>query len=60
MSEPESGAEAREWMTYAQGDLVSAEAVLRAPDAPPRNVCYLAQQAVEKALKAVLASLLLP
>ena len=55
MSEAEALAEAARWFRFATEDLRSAEALLRADEAPPRNACYFAQQAVEKALKAVLA-----
>ena len=45
--------EATRWLAYARGDLESATALHEAR-APNRNVGYLAQQAVEKALKAVI------
>jgi len=49
--------EARRWFRYAQEDLTAAEAMLGENDVAPRHVCWLAQQAAEKALKAVLVFL---
>lgn len=54
MSEPESVAEARRWWRYAIEDLTAAELMVRSGDFAPRLACSLAQQAVEKALKAAL------
>ncbi|MHB8891449.1 MAG: HEPN domain-containing protein [Candidatus Limnocylindrales bacterium] len=45
--------EAGRWLAFARGDLESATALL-GTGTPNRNVGYLAQQAVEKALKAVI------
>ena len=45
--------EAGRWLAFARGDLESATALL-ATQTPNRNVGYLAQQAAEKALKAVI------
>ena len=45
--------EAGRWLAFARGDLDSAAALL-ATTTPNRNVGYLAQQSVEKALKAVI------
>jgi len=45
--------EAGRWLAFARGDLDSATALL-GTGTPNRNVGYLAQQAVEKALKAVI------
>jgi HEPN domain-containing protein len=45
--------EAGRWLAFARGDLDSATALLDT-GTPNRNVGYLAQQAVEKALKAVI------
>ena len=42
------------WLRYAEEDLVTAEILLRQRHVPPRQSCGLAQQSVEKALKAVL------
>jgi HEPN domain-containing protein len=44
--------EARRWLAFARGDLDSATKLLGS-GTPNRNVGYLAQQAAEKALKAV-------
>jgi len=41
------------WLAYARSDLNAARALLRDPDYYPRQVCFLSQQAAEKALKAV-------
>jgi HEPN domain-containing protein len=49
--------ESRRWLAYARSDLDAANALLRDPDHYPRQVCFLAQQAAEKALKAVLVLL---
>jgi HEPN domain-containing protein len=46
-------AEAGRWLAFARGDLESATALL-ATRTPNRNVGYLAQQAAQKALKAVI------
>lgn len=45
--------EAGRWLRYAQEDLDAARSLL-AQDAPPRLAAWLAQQAAEKAIKAVL------
>jgi HEPN domain-containing protein len=45
-----------EWLRYAEEDLRSAESSLLAGTLLPRHLCFLAQQAVEKGLKAVLLS----
>ncbi|HEY4579397.1 MAG TPA: HEPN domain-containing protein [Candidatus Acidoferrales bacterium] len=52
MSTPE--AEARRWLAYARSDLEAAQELLQKPRHYPRQVCFLAQQAAEKALKAAL------
>ena len=52
MSEPESAAEARRWLRYAQEDLEVVGQMARV--ARPRYACWFSQQAAEKALKAVL------
>ena len=54
MSEPEHHVETRRWLRYADEDLNAAEGSLRLSGMLPRHVCWLAQQATEKALKAVL------
>jgi len=43
-----------QWLHFAEEDLVTAETFLRHPHVPPRQCCWFAQQAAEKALKAVL------
>ena len=54
MNEAERLAEVALWIRYAREDLVAAEAMVGHPDVAPRHACFLAQQAAEKALKAVL------
>ena len=45
----------RQWLRYAQDDLDGAEYVTaNIPSLAPRHACFFAQQAAEKALKAVL------
>ena len=46
--------EARRWLRFAREDLRAAETLAADPDAAARLVCTLAQQAAEKALKALL------
>jgi len=57
MSESEPSLEARRWLRYAHEDLEAAEALVGQPYAAARHSCWLAQQAVEKALKAILVFL---
>ncbi|RJP14293.1 MAG: HEPN domain-containing protein [Candidatus Abyssobacteria bacterium SURF_5] len=45
---------AKAWLKKAQNDLVTASQTLLLPDGPTDTVCFHAQQAVEKALKAML------
>lgn len=54
MSEPEHRAETRRWLRYAEEDLQAAETSMLVSGVRPRHVCWLAQQATEKALKAIL------
>lgn len=54
MSTPEQVAEAQRWLRYAREDLAAAERLLADPRSVPRHICWLAQQAAEKALKAAL------
>ena len=54
MSEVDPGDDARRWLEYAADDLRTAEFLLQQPDFIPRHPCWLAQQAAEKALKALL------
>ena len=56
MSNPERIAEVRRWLRFAREDLTAAEALLRDEGVVPRHVCWLAQQAAEKALKAALVA----
>ena len=53
MSEPESQKEAQLWLRYANEDLAAAEGLIE-HILTPRHVCFLSQQAAEKAIKAVL------
>ena len=52
-----SKAYAGEMIRIARGDLSSAEVLLKAKAGRAENVCYLAHQAIEKSLKAVLCHL---
>ncbi len=45
-------AEVRHWLAYARSDLELAQELLQKADRYPRQVCFLAQQAAEKAIKA--------
>jgi len=45
---------AKELFSIAKGDLASAQALAKSKAGRSENVCYLAQQSIEKALKAVL------
>ena len=47
-------ADTARWLRYAEEDLVTAETFLQHPHVPPRQVCWHAHQAAEKALKAAL------
>ena len=49
--------ETTRWLRYAAEDLRTAETLLSQPHVAPRHTCWFAQQAVEKALKAVLVYL---
>jgi HEPN domain-containing protein len=49
--------EVQAWLTKAQNDLKAAEIPLRTDDAPCDVVCFHAQQAAEKQLKAALTCL---
>lgn len=57
MSEAERLAEVHRWLRYAREDLQAAEAIVKEWEMVPRHACWLAQQAAEKALKAVLVFL---
>ena len=54
MSDPELRAEALRWLVFSREDLAVAERLLGLPEAVPRHICWFAQQAAEKALKAAL------
>lgn len=54
MSESDRLAEARRWLRYAGEDLAAADGAMVSPTMAPRHACFWAQQAAEKALKAVL------
>lgn len=54
MPEPEVRAEAIQWLGFALGDLAGARAVLEGDDLPARLAAFQAQQAAEKAIKALL------
>lgn len=54
MSEAESSTEAHRWLRYALEDLRAAEVMIGQSHIAPRHVCWLAQQAAEKAIKAAL------
>ena len=57
MSGPDRLLETRRWLRYAREDLEAAEGMLESASILPRHVCWLAQQAAEKAIKAVLVFL---
>jgi HEPN domain-containing protein len=57
MSEPRVVDETRRWLRYAQEDLLTAQTMLGHTGVAPRHLCWLAQQVVEKAIKAVLVFL---
>lgn len=46
-----------ELQRIAKGDLESAEGMLESKKGRPENVCYMAQQAIEKSIKALLCHL---
>ncbi len=54
MSEADQEAEVRRWLRYAQEDLASAEQMTQRSLGVPRQTCWLAQQAAEKAVKGAL------
>ena len=54
MSDPELVDQARRWLRFAMEDLDVAQCLLAADGSQPRQACFLAQQAAEKALKAAL------
>ncbi|MFN8473666.1 MAG: HEPN domain-containing protein [Anaerolineae bacterium] len=54
MHEGDRQAEVLRWLRYAHEDLVAAVALVEHNLVAPRHICWLAQQAAEKTLKAVL------
>ena len=46
--------EASRWFAFARGDIETARAFLGSTAVPNRNTAYMAQQAAEKAIKAVI------
>jgi HEPN domain-containing protein len=50
-------AETRVWLRFAHEDLATALALSMIETTPPRHICYLAQQAAEKVVKAALVRL---
>ena len=59
MNKAEHLVETRRWLRYAREDLDGAETLLAQRVVVPRHICWLAQQSVEKALKAILVFLTL-
>jgi HEPN domain-containing protein len=57
MSEAEHIVEVHRWLRYAREDPIGAESLVGQRTITSRHVCWLAQQAAEKALKAVLVFL---
>ena len=57
MNETERFAETRRWLRYAREDLEAATALVEQQTVVPRHICWLTQQAAEKALKAVMVFL---
>ena len=53
MPDNETLSEALRWLRYAREDLDSARMMAAKEDVPARHVCWFAQQAAEKAIKAV-------
>jgi HEPN domain-containing protein len=56
MSSTELLIEVRRWLRFAREDLDAADTLLTEEAFIPRHVCWLAQQAAEKALKGALTS----
>jgi HEPN domain-containing protein len=54
MTDPEHLAEVCRWLEYAEDDLRAGRTLAGDCAVAPRQVCWLAQQATEKALKAAL------
>lgn len=60
MSAPDLIDEVRRWLRFASEDLEAAESLSGEAGSRPRHVCWLAQQAAEKALKGALTSQQIP
>ena len=59
MNEAEHLVETQRWLRYAREDLEGAETLLEGRVVVARHICWLAQQSVEKAIKAILVFLTL-
>ena len=46
--------EAKRWIKYAETDLRAAQTLLESEDFFPRQICFLAEQCAEKAIKSIL------
>ena len=57
MNGAEIASETLRWLRYSKEDLTAGEFLVEQSNSAPRHVCWLAQQAAEKALKAVLVFL---
>jgi HEPN domain-containing protein len=57
MNEAEHLVETQRWLRYAREDLEGAETLLAQRVVVPRHICWLSQQSVEKAIKAILVFL---
>lgn len=58
MNQNDSDSETILWLNYSIDDLKTCKLILLSSDdwVVPRNICYLCQQAVEKAMKAIYVS----
>jgi HEPN domain-containing protein len=54
MSRDKVAEETRRWLAYAEADLQAANALLKQQQSFAQQICFLAQQAAEKSLKAAL------
>jgi HEPN domain-containing protein len=54
MSDPEHVVEAKRWLIFASQDLAAAMRMQKDEDYVSRHICWLAQQAAEKSIKAAL------
>ncbi len=57
MSGPDVAGPVRNWVTKAEGDLISADALLRSADVPAWSPAFHLQQCAEKYIKALLTFL---